>query len=171
MKDEINVRLQALVGQPLIGSNRAADMEMFSFGELVPTPAGRTVPSHLAGRYGLHLQCPWRIVRSGSLIVGYDDLREPKSGQECDENFDPDELETTLREELLEAFHREREDRRRLVTAIAASQLGDLSVTLDDDCMLEVFPDSAGPGREHWRLLDLLGGHLVISTAGFEYRP
>ena len=34
MKDEIEARLQVLVGQPLIVSYRVADTEVFSFGEL-----------------------------------------------------------------------------------------------------------------------------------------
>ncbi len=171
MKDEIESRLQVLVGQPLIGSARAADMEMFSFGELVMTPAGRRTPRQLAGRYGLHVQCPWRIVRAGSLTVGYDDLREPRSDLAEDVEFDPNELEMTLRDELLASFHRERKDRPRLVAAVAATDVGDLRITFDDGCVLDVFPDMAAARREHWRFMDQQGGHMVVGGEGLEYQP
>jgi hypothetical protein len=173
MKDEIESRLQVLVGQPLVVSYRAADMEMFSFGQLIVKPRRRRPPSRLVTRFGLHVQCPWRIVRSGSLIVGYGDLSEPRSDlpeAEADD-FDPNELGTTLREELLEAFHRERQQRPRLVTAVAASEVGDLRVMLDDGCVLEVCPDVAAASREHWRFMDFLGGHFVVGGDGAEYLP
>jgi hypothetical protein len=173
MKDEIESRLQALVRQPLIVSYRAADMEMFSFGQFIVRPKRRRHPSRVVTRFGLHVQCPWRIVCSGSLIVGYGDLREPRSDlPEAEaEDFDPNELETTLREELLEAFHRERAHRPRHVTALAASEVGDLRIILDDGCAIEVFPDSTAASREHWRFMDELGGHFVVGGEGTYYLP
>ena len=171
MKDEIESRLGVLVGQPLIVSCRAADMEMFSFGDPAIPDQMRDGSNRLVSRYGLHVQCPWRIVCSGLLTVGYGDIREPKTGTAWDADFDPNELGTTLREELLEGFYRARQDRPSIVTGVTAQEIGDLRITLDDGCVLEVFSHAAAASREHWRFMDMLGGHLVVLGHGSYYLP
>jgi hypothetical protein len=172
LKAEIEAGLQVLIGLPLIGSHRAADMECFSFGEEV-VPWSRRGRTGLKSRYGLHVQCPWRIVRSGAIVTGYGDIGEPNSTVGDAPDFDPNEVGQTLREELLEAFYLERR-------GVEATDLGDLRVLLDGDCTLEMFPDmstsaaaftSTVPTAEHWRFLDAFGEHLVVGREGIDIQP
>jgi hypothetical protein len=179
LKAQIEAGLRPLIGLPLIGSNRAADMEMFSFGDAV-LPWAQRGKSGLRSRYGLHVQCPWRIVRSGAIVTGYDDIGEPNRAIGESPDFDPNELGQTLREELLVAFYEECRDRPRIVIAIEATDIGDLRVALDGDCVLEVFPAMSSSAAaftnkysigEHWRFIDLLGGDVVIGRDGLDVRP
>ncbi|MEO4044209.1 hypothetical protein AAFN47_21630 [Hoeflea sp. CAU 1731] len=61
--------LDNLVGKPLTGVNHAADMAMIGFGKgpLVER-RGKTIQ---LSEWDLHLQCPWRFVRDGSVILAW----------------------------------------------------------------------------------------------------
>ncbi len=75
--------LDNLVGKPLTGVNHAADMAMIGFGEgpLVER-RGKTIQ---LSEWDLHLQCPWRFVRDGSVILASTDFHyEAATGAPCD---------------------------------------------------------------------------------------
>jgi hypothetical protein len=160
---------ELIIGMAMIGSHRAADMEMFEFRTLEAHPT-RDAAQRRVVEYGLHVQCPWRIVRGHQVIVGYDDLRVPATDQVDEAEFDPNELGTTLREELLAAFFAERKARPPVVIAQTIRSTGDLTLDFDDGCALEAFADASGgpPDREYWRLMIVGGEHFVAGTQGFE---
>ncbi len=171
MNDPMDPVCRTLVGNELVGSNRAAEMEMFSFGDEVSWQDRRgrvrTVP-----RFGLHVQCAWRIVREGRVVVGSDDLLEPRSDLPDKEHFDANEIGVTRREELLEEFFKERGARPRVVEKCEFGEAGWLRLTLDQDCALELFPDgSAQADTEYWRLLDVVGEHIVVGGMGVKRLP
>jgi hypothetical protein len=58
-----------------------------------------------------------------------------------------------------------------LVRRLAASEPRDLRMTLDEESVLEVFPDKSAARREQWRFIGGLGGHLVVGGDGLEYLP
>lgn len=66
MKDEIEQTLNVIIGMPLWGRHRAADLPVFKFGKQIPSMTRatkwRSAEVVLVGEYGLHIQCPWRIV-------------------------------------------------------------------------------------------------------------
>ncbi len=166
MKHEIEAALQVLLGQPMWGSARAADMEMFAFGSRVSrTDAlGR---SREVGEYGLHVQCPWRITCSGRIIVGYGDVHDPRGELQDSSAFDPDVPGSTRRDERLELFFREAEHR---VREVSASETGDIRLRFGNDCLLETFADSSTNGQggsEYWRLLQP-SGHFVVTARGIQ---
>src|SRR2546426_9478892 len=107
MKETIEDALSVLIGMQLVESSRAADMETFDF------------EGHDKSEYGLHVQCPWRIVRSGRIVVGYRDMRDPPDGVPA-EGFNPNEAKLTHRDELVQTFHSERQTRPRLRVAVSA---------------------------------------------------
>jgi excisionase family DNA binding protein len=164
-RNEIEAMLALLNGTQLVESGRAVDMEMFQF-------SGTNDLS-----YALHIQCPWRIQRSGRLVVGYRDMRDPPAGLP-NEGFDPNEG-VTRRDELLQAFFAERATRPRLVVEVTATEFGDVRLVLDDRSVLEIFPDSVASDDEYWRLLlrpsggdhFVSGDHFVMSGEGLEHLP
>jgi hypothetical protein len=172
VNDELEARVRALVGQPLVGSHRVVDLESFQFGDPAVPFVDRKGVAGLQSRYAVHVQCPWRIIIGGSLVVGYGDLREPNSLIGDSPLFDPDKRGTTLREERLAAFYLGDRDRPRRVIEIATTQVGDLRIHLDRDTVLEVFPDTSASGREYWRLIDTLERwHLVVGRDGAQFLP
>jgi hypothetical protein len=158
-----------LVGNPLSGTFRAADMEMFEFGEQLPF-VDRHGNNRTRGQYRLHVQCPWRIVRSKTVLLGYDDMVEPPRGVSANE-FDPNAGGKNLRDELMAEFLRDTSIDGRTVRRCAATELGDVQLTFGDNSRLELFPAASNDEAEYWRLLLPDGSHLVMSGAGLERLP
>ncbi len=79
LREHIEDGLKPLLGKRLWCSRRAADMEMFHFGERVPTTDSRGKRAEV-GEYSLHVQCAWRIVGPGGIVVGSRDVYEPPDG-------------------------------------------------------------------------------------------
>jgi hypothetical protein len=161
---DLDDALQMLVGQPVVETHRAVDMQMFSFGELSETGDRRGMP-RTTSQFALHIQCPWRIVCAGQVLVGYQDLRYPRAGEPDSERFDPDRPHTTLRDELLETFFSSRGDKERVVIEANATDTGDLRLSFSGGCVLQAFPDSAAHGREYWRVFEVDGEHFVAERA------
>jgi hypothetical protein len=170
-----NLVRRMLIGQPLVHSARAVDMEMFGFGKIVTLPrwsgGTRDVP-----RFALHVQCPWRIVASGRVVVGASDIGEPRSDHDTPDAFDPNVHGTTRREELLESLFSGRAGPG-VVTDCELGEAGWLRVTMHDGSRLELFPDEAPDDRrtvvesEYWRLFEvgqLDTPSLVVSANGAE---
>src|SRR5437016_8183319 len=101
--DPIEPTLRVLVGQPLWGSKRAADMEMFAFGQRIED-RGLQGQRMYRGEFALHVQCAWRFRRGTQILVGSRDVYDPfDSGSEPQslEDFDWDEQGINRRDRLL----------------------------------------------------------------------
>jgi hypothetical protein len=158
--EEVRTFAAMLVGQPFNRGMRAADMEMFEFGEERPwiDKLGR---NRMNGDIELHVQASWRIVRGDRIVAGYSDYRDPPDGIER-EAFDRTRGDRIRRDELLDAFHAERADPRRSVRSVDVRPTGDLTITLDDGSRLELRPDSTGIHDEYWRLFTPGGPRDVV---------
>lgn len=162
----VTKRLGALLGLKLSSIGHAADMRTFQFGVL------RKVGKRLVGDYALHIQCPWRIDRSGAIIVGSKDWYEPfVENGERDSSFDPSKGRN-LQEEVLRGFLKGFDaDSRSIVNATdllavssaQGSSSGGFELGLTGDYRLLVFPASLR--QEAWRLFQpgSTGGHFVIT--------
>ena len=170
VKVEIEQAAGVLVGQPLLWFGRAADMAMIHFG--VERTYVRNGKPRTVGDWALHIQCPWRIIRDGEILVGYSDMRVPPVGIDP-EVFDPDESRTR-RDDLTDAFEVHGRQAH-LVTMISATTTADLRLELADGCRLEVLPDfasSEADAYEYWRLFqhgpDM--PHFVVSAGQTEWQ-
>jgi hypothetical protein len=163
---------QMLLGQPLVSSARAADMEMFGFGDDVASVGWRGRP-RVTPRYAMHVQCPWRIVANALVVVGYHDLCEPRSDFPDPDAFGPNEgIGTSRREELLERFYEERRKRPRIVTGCDLGAGGWLRLTFDDEATLALSPDvAAAADPEYWRVFEVGSDapHIVCRGSGLEF--
>jgi hypothetical protein len=162
---------EMLVGQPLIGSARAADMEMFAIGPVVSRKGIRGVERDVS-RFAVHIQGPWRIVDGGSVLVGYDDLRTPRSDHPNHDEFNPNTVfGASRREELLAAWFDRRATQPRTVVTCELDDWGDLRVVLDDGSAIITFADGSSPDTEFWRVLDNGAHHIVARGSGITIEP
>jgi hypothetical protein len=167
VKLEIEEALADLIGEPLIFSNRAVDMEMFHFGArhegMVRGGPGRW------GDHALHVQCYWRLIGPTGIAVGYHDLVYPpgEAPGECPPDFDYER--GNRRDERLARFYADVPIGARVVEAIAADSLGGVRVSLSGGHVLEIIPcdslDTDGSESERWRFLESdnpSGPHFVV---------
>src|SRR5688500_13415614 len=73
MREQIEERLNVLVGKPLRYMGRAAHMEWVGFGDYVVVPNLKGQLRKLA-EYALHLDCTWRLRGPDGIITGTTDL-------------------------------------------------------------------------------------------------
>lgn len=154
--DRLSLSAGRLVGLELRGSKRALDMEMFRFGPDVAWRDPRGNVRTLA-RFALHIQCAWRIVASGALVVASSDQA-------------PNALTSSGRNRF--AFRSARlalylQSAERHVTATRVNETGDLIAQFSDGSSLEVFVDRS-TADESYRLIDAEGGDLVVTGVGIE---
>ncbi len=177
-KREIDEQVRRLVGLPLRYWGRAADMATLGFGEIVnresssPRSRGKLVE---VPEFALHIQCHWRIVRDGGILVGYADWQWPPAGSAVAYlDFDAPDAPRNRRDDLVDAFVGHGAQAH-IVEAAVGAMAGDLRLEFADECVLEVVPDYAtqdDPHDEYWRLLLPDEGpvhrHFVVTAHGLE---
>ena len=164
-RTELEDLLREVEGSVLLGSHRAADLESFQIGDRLQRIDRRGLALE-SSAYALHVQSPWRIVTDREIVVGYQDLSLPRSGL-LESDFDPNDLGSTRREELLNRLFSNDADLR--IESTTATDLGDLRMRLTGGYSLEVFPDTADndDDPEYWRLLKRESWHVIVSGHGF----
>jgi hypothetical protein len=168
VKNQIEQALSVLIGLPLQHAGRAADMEMFHFGDL-QSVAGRhgTV---MVGEYRLHVQCVWRIVGDTGIIVASKDRYYPAGDPYADEDdFDWSAQRVNRCDERITAFFKEQDGTHFLVEAVAADNVGGVRLQLSGGFLLDIFPDDSLEG-EYWRLVPRAPAitHFVVTGQGIE---
>jgi hypothetical protein len=169
LAQRIEEALADLVGQPLLFSNRAADMEMFHFG--TPHVGRERGRESRWGDYALHVQCFWRLVGPGGIMTGYSDLWRPPSDHLEWRSVEFDHELGNRRDECLAEFYAAEDDRSRIVRAIAADHLAGVRITLGGSYELEIIPEGSTPDGEHWRFIgieDPESPHFVVLGSGIE---
>ena len=168
MREQIQEALDALIGQPLWASGRAADLEWFEFGSRVTVKDSRGETKQV-GEYALHLQCAWRIRCNGKVVVASRDLYyPPEETEERPADFNWDVQGGNRRDRLVSALF-QHESRKFLVHKVEAGEAGSCTIFFEDDYALEVFPDDSLSG-EHWRLFKPYteAPHFVVTGHGLE---
>ncbi len=159
-----------LVGLPLWDAGRAADLAWFIFGARKMMQDYRGNPREV-GEYSLHVQCAWRITRGEKVLIGSRDLYYPAGYTGRDEEIPPgfnwDVQGANRLDELVSALFRDRHAGF-LVQRIEVGNAGAISLRLEDDMSLEIFPHDSSEG-EHWRLFSPgeKGSHCVVRGTGF----
>ena len=169
MKDEIERSLSSLIGLPLWAADRAADMEMFDFGDrrLVQNMRGEPLE---VGQYALHVQCAWRLAGPRGIIVASCDRFYPAGDPDnIPPDFAWDKAGANRRDERLTAFFAQCGDAFPVVQRIEADRLGGLRIVLSGDVTLDLFPDDSLE-NEHWRFFQPRSGekHFVVTGRGLD---
>ncbi|MFF4549058.1 hypothetical protein ACFY1J_33300 [Streptomyces sp. NPDC001406] len=102
----------------------------------------------------VHLQCPFRILQGGKLILGLQDMTYPQKGA------GPDAFDrfATVYDARAETLNRGLAALRPPVTAVTVGPAGALAVTWEPGFRLEAFPDCSGR-VEAWRAFARGGEH------------
>jgi hypothetical protein len=173
LREQIEDVLRPLTGLALWGTHRAAGMQVFQFGARNPTITHRGKPAFI-GDYGLHLQCPWRIVGPGGIEVGSADLYYSAGDPDQEPaDFQWDKPGANRRDERMNRIFAERREQPLFVETVAADTVAGFVLTLTEGLTLEVFPNDSF-SEEHWRLLNNIDPgrpHFVVSSRGVDIVP
>lgn len=149
---QISKSLLALVGLPLSIARDAGSMKNFQFGSVSPLPSGKGT----IGEFALHIQCPWRIVSSESIVTGSADSSEPSEvGEDVDLNDgQKGNLQRKRLGDLLHTYdaitHSWVNTTGELVVqSVLVDDFGGLELELSGGFRLQVFPDRSS--GEDWR--------------------
>jgi hypothetical protein len=164
----IELALAPIHGLKLSISRNAGSMKNFQFGTIEPHPSGG-----MAGQYGLHLQCPWRMVAESHILTGSGDWWVPaESGDDFDwDAWDKYRPTPSLQQKLLETLFQQYDPGTKswmntsdllLVEQVTADDYGGFEMHLTGDFRLQVFP--SGQNGESWRLFSpgTAAPHLVF---------
>jgi hypothetical protein len=166
MTEDYREVLRVMQGLRLVAVGAAGDMLWIHFGEL-RTVLTRNGGKKEVGEWALHLQCPWRFVHDGVIVLASSDFYyDAETGDRHD--FDSD------RENV---FHRNAmvindfiEAQKPSVRLIEPGEAGAFEVRFDGDLKLSVMPvHSMFPQKmESWRLFEpgRTGPHFVFEEEG-----
>ena len=170
MEKEIKKALEQLIGFEFTRTTRMGSMECIKFGILYGI-VDRSGLERQIGEFGIHLQCPWRITKGNTLLVGNDDVvKQPDETAKYDENFDWDVQMGNLRDVKMADFLN---SGKYIVQSVKADEFGGFELTFNDNVKLTVFPASSNKNiySEHWRLLDNRDeskNHFVVTPLGID---
>jgi len=150
MKEEIERSLAVLIGRPMWAAWRAADMEMFHFGDR-RTVQNRNREAVEVGDYALHVQCAWRLVDANRIVVASRDYYYPAGDPDVEfPNFDHDQPGTNRRDERMDKFFSKCGNAYPIVYRVEGDRVGSLRIVMSGEVVLELFPDDSLED-EYWR--------------------
>lgn len=155
MEDEA---FSELVNEKLFDMGRTSDLLWIQLGEkiLVKNYKGFEVQK---GSYAIHVQCPWRIVCHGELVLGNMDIYRPKDGI-VESEFDWSEIGNSVFDEKLEKVKIELLPVK--IKDLILDDIGTLKLICDDEFIFEAIPNSSGR-IEFWRFINNISKkHVVI---------
>ena len=171
----LEAALAPLVGLPLWKTHRAADLQVFHFGDRRMTTIDfgpRKGQESEVGTYSLHIQCAWRVRGPNGIVVGSQDRfykAGPAPHADEDDDWDWSVAGANRRDERLRMWL---EGRSYVVQRANADATGGFVLTLAEGFALDLFPDDSLDDEysEHWRILrpDDLESHFVVSGSGIE---
>lgn len=130
---------------------------------------GNEIEGTQNNEYTLHVQCSWRIARSGHIEIASGDVYYPHGDIEEDKDYDWDEIGSNRFDELAEAFNKKLDTTYR-VKHIECDELKGLKIRFYNDVLLEIFPNDSMSYSEHWRFIDRVANkHLVVYGASVDY--
>lgn len=161
--------LAVLVGLPLWASGRAA-LQWFQFGArqvVMDVRGGRRE----AGTYALHVDCAWRLVEAGRIVVGSGDRFYRAGGDPYHDldDFDWDRPGDNRCDERMAQFFEQHDEDALTIVGVQADASGGLRLRFRGGCALEVFPVDSLPD-EFWRLLQPAAAtpHFVVTGLGIQ---
>jgi hypothetical protein len=169
MKNEVETSLRQLIGLPLWGAGRAADLQWFQFGERRDV-ATRNGGTKSVGTWALHILCAWRIRSADRIVVTSSDCyMRADHLSESTEDFNWDEQGANQRDQRMAIFMADKEDTL-IVTDVTADNFGGFCLQLATGFHLEVFPDVSAEDFEFWRLFQpsTESSHFVATSSGLE---
>ncbi len=170
LADQITTELSLLLGQPIGGCWRAANMQIFEFGtrHLILNRKGEEIE---VGDINLHVQCRWRMTDGTRIIFGRDDLNSPADATIPIEEFDWDKQLSVL-DVMQKQWFKDHRDQPLKVVDACGDAYGGFRIALEGGFNLEAFPCDSCTDEysQHWRLFGHRadGSHFVVTGYGVE---
>jgi len=168
LAQQITTELRLLIGQPLSGISRAADMQMFGFGPCreITNRQGEIVARP---EISLHVQCRWRMVDGRSILFGRDDLLYPANKEIPVLEFDYDEAPSVLDATSQQWWRAQATNPPRILDA-TGDAYGGFQIELEGGLFLEAMPCDSARSEENWRLFGHRDddSHFVVCGYGVE---
>jgi len=143
-------------------------MQIFKFGPLVRV-VNRKGEEHEAGKFGLHIQCSWRLVNNTEIVFGKGDLYDPHDESIPLGDFDYNKRKSRLDVRQREWFATHRDNPLCVVSAVGDAY-GGFRIELERRFLLEAFPSASlqKDENEHWRFTGHRPdhSHFVITGSG-----
>jgi hypothetical protein len=169
---DLDAALDALAGLAFRDLGRAGDVLWLSFGE-TRTLAGDDGREHAVGSHAIHVACPWRWAAPDRVVVGSGDLLTPADPEAELDDFDWDEPGASWLDVRIDELRARLAETPVAVRRVTRDAWLGLRVELDDNSVLEAFPNSTPTGHvstEFWRLSqpgrDV--AHWVAGTFGLD---
>ena len=181
--EKINTVFSAIIGQPLRDFARSGDMLFIDFGELVEVNAfkiadgggltrdenGNPIPiKRMRGEYGIDSMCSMRFTCGADVVFAKSDIFIPTEALAHSENYNGGDFDwhiqgNTLFDELLNRhFHGDFSEY--IVKSVKVGRFGDLTITFENDFVLEFFADGSGYS-ENWRFGETKSTDSLIVTS------
>ncbi len=110
------------------------------------------------GSFGLNIQCPWRILKHGKLILGSNDIFMPiNDGFESE--FDWSEIGGSVFDDRVEKIIRDLLPLK--VILVCVDEIGDLKIAFEKEVIFEVMPNSSVK-VEFWRFINYKTNEHVV---------
>ena len=166
--ETIKRELSILVGLSTRYIGRAANIAWLGFGSdvVIKTHKGE---ERVLAKYALHLQTTFRVLSLEKVLFGSYDMYEPNTKTKWTEDFQWDVQGANYYDEHANELTMELERGEILVTKIDATSYGDLTITLSNELVLEVYVDR-GKESECWRFFEpgSENKHFVVTGQGLE---
>jgi hypothetical protein len=145
--NQILNQVNELKENKLTGVGFVADMLCLSFGNLI-TRINIIGDLQTVGEFTLHVQCIWRFIKNGEIILTYRDLYNASIN-------DDSEVTNKIFVPLIQKKPLE-------IIDITLDEIGTLQIKFNKDIIFDVFPDRRGK-VEHWRFINnITHEHIVI---------
>lgn len=174
---KISALMSVLVNEPLRSISRTATAAYLGFGDLVDVPERILNNKNKSGipekpsRYALHIQTAFRFKCGNKIILGQADIFQPNARDFSNPDFDWSSYDYDISgnnhfDELSPQFSFGN-DKGFVVKSVSVNNIGDLSITFQNNYKLEVFTDVFGP-VECWRFFDFSAdaGDIAVSNSG-----
>ncbi|MFL6072077.1 MAG: hypothetical protein ACJ73S_01520 [Mycobacteriales bacterium] len=152
--EEVSPLLDRLIGTPFTGIGRALDMAILAFGRDLSSPDEVNGDYKVSSEYALHVQCPFRLSRRDSVLLGSEDLRR-ETTRSSDTEY------RVIYDRRSEALDQILSTRAVLVETVNVNELGDLCLELSQDLEIRVFPARTYK-LEAWRFVIRGAEHIVF---------
>ena len=169
--NRITNKIKILTNENVHKIFRAGDVATFGFGE--PFEKINSRGTRMVPRFALHISCCFRLTCGDEIVLSRDDIFRPalRSLQLEDYKTDFDwtgPYGNNRYEEIAESLFSKYPIEFK-IKKLTISKLGDLTISFENDFVLEVFIDTSEPD-ECWRFFDNASNeeHLIITGQGIE---
>jgi hypothetical protein len=166
-KTEIENMLDKLIGYPINEIGRAADLLWIHFGKMELMPVRvlkkKQVVSKKVGDWAIHIQCPWRLIHRGTIILSWRDMHYNPDGKT---SYDWNKGGENRFDFLVQKINDEIGLEKMKVTSIIVGEVGSFSLLIGNEYTVDVFPDEINTDEysEYWRLFQpkLEKDHFIV---------